>query len=97
MPAPKGHKKWGGKEKGTENKVTKEARQLIIDFVNKNSQDIQESYDNLEPFQKLQILDKLLKYVVPTLSNTTIDTSKDIQDRFASLFPFKLPDESGDK
>lgn len=81
-----------GRGKGNVNQTTRDARKMIVGIIDRNLDRVQMDLDSLEPFQRLQIIDKLLKYVVPSLTSTQLDLSKDVQDRFSNLFPFKLPD-----
>lgn len=58
--------KLGGRTKGTPNKITKDVRQTISDFINHNIDNLQNDFNKLEPKDKLLFLEKLLKYVIPT-------------------------------
>lgn len=58
-------KKFGGRKAGTPNKATKELKQLIQAFLNNNWSEVQSIYDELKPYQKLQFIERLLKFVIP--------------------------------
>lgn len=64
-----------GRPIGSKNKVSEEIRQTINDFLNNNISTIQESFDTLEPYQKIQSLIKLLDYSIPRLKTIDIESS----------------------
>tara|TARA_A100001011_G_C14003337_1_gene712392 strand:- start:321 stop:563 length:243 start_codon:yes stop_codon:yes gene_type:complete len=67
-------KKYGGRTKGTPNKLTKEIRTVLKDLIYKELDEIQEHLDSLENKQRIEIVIKLLPYVIPkvtAISHTT--------------------------
>ena len=80
MPAKKGHKKVGGRQKGTVNKRTKE----VLDSVQKAIDMIQDSYlesdiKKLSESERLRFYTNLLEFVRPKLARTDLTTNgKDI-------------------
>lgn len=62
--------KTGGRKKGTPNKITKEVRESIQDFVEGEIKEIPQLIGHLEPQERLSFLIKLLPYVVPRLKHT---------------------------
>ena len=54
-----------GRPKGTPNKTTEEIRALLQEFLSKNLEDIQDSYNSLEAKDKLTFIDRLLRHVLP--------------------------------
>ncbi|MDZ7775506.1 MAG: hypothetical protein U5L09_07850 [Bacteroidales bacterium] len=54
-----------GRPKGTANKTTIEIKELLIQFIGGNLNDLQKNYDELEPEKKLQFFERVLKYVIP--------------------------------
>ena len=63
-----------GKPKGSVNKTTLATKEIIANFVDKNIANLQKDYDKLEPRERLIILEKLLKFVIPTkVANTDND------------------------
>jgi len=61
----KGCAKTGGRQVGTLNKRTAELRNYISDLVVENIETIKEDIKTLKPEQRLLVLEKLLKYVLP--------------------------------
>ncbi len=60
--------KTGGRTTGTKNKVTADFREKINSFLSKNWEQVQHDFNVMEPKDRLQFLEKLLKYSVPVLS-----------------------------
>ena len=57
--------KYGGREKGTPNKLTKEIRKTLNDIVHKELEKVEENLNTLEPKQRIELLIKLMPYVLP--------------------------------
>ena len=57
-------KKYGGRQKGTPNKLTKEIRTVLKDLIYKELDEIQEHLDSLEPKQRIEVVIKLIPYVL---------------------------------
>jgi hypothetical protein len=54
-----------GRPKGVRNKTTDEMRKLFTKFVENNLEGIQEDYDQLNPLNRLQMLERLAKLCMP--------------------------------
>ena len=65
MSRPKGMPKTGGRAKGTPNKVTNSLREWIASIIDKNKEQIESDLEELEPKERLQIILKLIDYVIP--------------------------------
>lgn len=78
MARPKGTPKTGGRQKGTPNRTTASIREWLIDVIGKNQRQIEKDLKELEPGARLQVLVKLLPFVVPKMEsiNATIDIEK---------------------
>jgi len=73
MPFEQGHKKKGGRTKGIPNRLTKEMRSVLKEVVYNELNDIQDTLKSLTPKERLDIILKLIPYVVPkvkTVSHT---------------------------
>lgn len=62
---PKGTPKTGGRKKGTPNKATAAVRSWLVDLIHSNRQRIMQDLDELEPKDRLMILERFMQYVVP--------------------------------
>ena len=66
--------KYGGRQKNTPNRVTKELRTLLKDILYQELEEIQERLELLKPKERLELLIKLMPYILPkvtTISHTT--------------------------
>lgn len=72
-------KKFGGRKKGTPNRLTKELRTLLKDILYEELERTQEYLDLLEPKERFVVLVKLMPYIFPKVTNTshTINEPKD--------------------
>jgi hypothetical protein len=73
MPFQKGHKKVGGKQKGTPNKATSEIKQAYKNLIENNLDNITiwlEQVAEKNPDRALGILIDLSEFVVPKLART---------------------------
>lgn len=61
--------KTGGRSKGTPNKTTAELRKLLTDFVSVNITTLQTEFDKLEPKEKLSIIEKMMRLILPPVKN----------------------------
>jgi hypothetical protein len=59
--------KTGGRLKGTPNKTTSEIRTVLSSFISSNIDTMQQDFDSIdEPVLRLQMMEKLLRYILPT-------------------------------
>ena len=65
MSRTKGTEKTGGRSKGTPNKITGTLKEFISEIIDENRERIREDLEALEPKDRLQILEKLMQYVLP--------------------------------
>lgn len=63
--------KFGGRTKGTPNKLTKELRELLKNILYNEMEKIEEYLDGLEPKEKLETIIKLMPYILPKTSNVS--------------------------
>ncbi len=75
-----GHKKAGGRKKGTPNKVTKNLRKLLEEQLTPHILKLGEDLEKMETDKKVMALSSLINYILPKYSNTTInaDDKRDI-------------------
>jgi len=58
-------KKYGGRKKGTPNRLTKELRTLLKDVLYSELETIDERLELLEPKERLELVIKLMPYAFP--------------------------------
>lgn len=59
----------GGRQKGTPNKVTKGVREWLAKLINKNRKQIEVDLQQLDPKDRIMLLEKLMQYVIPKQQN----------------------------
>lgn len=57
-----------GRGKGTQNKVTAELRERIKTFLDGSFDSVQEDFKLLDPVQRLNFYEKMIRYVVPQMT-----------------------------
>lgn len=65
--------KTGGRQKGTPNRTTSEAKQVLQNIVNKELENITTLLDKLEPKERIDSIIKLLPYIVPKQQEIAIE------------------------
>lgn len=75
-------KKFGGRKKGTPNKLTKELRASLKDLIHEELSDLQIHLDQMEPKERLDVLVKLLPYVLPKVNSVSHTNDEPIQYLF---------------
>lgn len=71
-------KKYGGRKKGTPNKLTKELRSVLKDVIYNELENIEERLDELEPKQRIELMIKLMPYVFPKLESISHTSNEPI-------------------
>ena len=69
-------KKYGGRQKGTPNKLTKQARESLTAIIEGELQQLPDRLKSLEAKDRLEILCKLLPYVLPKLRQTEMNVAE---------------------
>ena len=64
--------KYGGREKGTPNRLTKELRTVLKDIVYRELETIELRLDELDPKERIELTIKLMPYVFPKLQNISL-------------------------
>lgn len=59
----------GGRQKGTTNKVTKERRELISEFLDKEWPNFQKMYEGSDKETKMKIYMEMLPYTTPKMAS----------------------------
>jgi hypothetical protein len=61
--------KTGGRKQGTPNKLTKELRTLLKDFIYNELENMTDYLEQMTPKDKVEIIIKLLPYAMPKIDN----------------------------
>jgi len=69
-------KKYGGRQKGTPNKLTKELRSLLKDILYQELDELQEKFKLLEPRERIELLIKLMPYILPKVTSVSHTTNE---------------------
>ena len=63
--------KYGGRQKGTPNRLTKELRTILKEALHKELKGIGERLEQLEPKEHLEVLIKLMPFVFPRMNKVS--------------------------
>ncbi|MDR3706383.1 MAG: hypothetical protein P4L28_10805 [Paludibacteraceae bacterium] len=67
-----------GRPKGRPNRTTTELKEIINSFISNNLEDLQSDFDKLEPAKRFEVLDKMLKHVLPNKAEITEKNEKPV-------------------
>ena len=67
-----------GKPKGAVSNASVKVKQAVIDFLERNTEDIQSSFDKLKPAEKLRFISDILSYATPKLSSIQSENETNI-------------------
>ena len=68
--------KYGGREKGTPNRITKELRSLLKDIMYDEIGALQERLDTLSSKDRVELLIKLMPYALPKVTSVSHTTNE---------------------
>lgn len=71
-------KKHGGRKRGTPNKATKELRSVLKNVIYNELENIEERLGQLDSKQRLELVIKLMPYVLPKLESISHTTNEPI-------------------
>ena len=71
--------KYGGREKGTPNRLTKELRAILKEALHKELESIGERLEQLEPKERLEVLIKLMPFVFPRMNTMSQSMNEPIE------------------
>lgn len=74
-------KKFGGRQKGTPNKVnttTAETKQMLQNVVTKQIEKLETTLSKLEPVERVNALSKLLPYILPKQQDIAITNTNEM-------------------
>ena len=67
-----------GRKPGVSNKITKELRDRIKDFLEGKWSQIEDDFENLEPEKRVALFEKLLQFVLPRMASMDLDANIDL-------------------
>jgi hypothetical protein len=73
----------GGRPKGTPNKVTTDLRKWVEQLINNNLSQMKRDLKQLEPKERLMILEKLMQYTIPRQQAISVEAQ--IQAEYGAL------------
>lgn len=76
-----GRKKTGGRQKGSLNIVTKETQEVLMQALSGEVQNIKTALTTVrkqDPVKYLEIISRLLPFIVPKLQDVTIEDTRDL-------------------
>jgi len=68
--------KHGGRQKGTPNIMTKELRSVLKDILYQELEEVQERFKLLEPKERIELLIKLMPYIIPKVTSISHTTNE---------------------
>ena len=72
--------KTGGREKGTTNKITKEIKDVLKAVIDPEIENLQKLLNKLEPIDRINIIIKLLPFVIPKIQTIKTENKHEIQE-----------------
>ena len=75
MAAPKGHKKAGGRQKGTPNKTTTISKEMVIEVLTSMHGHLPEKLSQLDDKDYVNAYCKLMEFVIPKPQRVEIEQS----------------------
>jgi hypothetical protein len=69
-------KKYGGREGGTPNRLTKELRAALKNIIHKEIELLPDHFDKLEPKERLELLVKILPFALPKVEPENYQVSE---------------------
>ena len=88
----------GGRAKGTPNKVTSSLREWLTQLINQQRKQIVSDLEALEPKERLQMLERLMQYVVPKQQAMRTDFDfESLTDEQLNVFVEHLPKGAADE
>ena len=71
--------KYGGRRKGTPNRITKELRTVLKDLLFEELQNIPDHLEKLNTKERLELIIKLLPYALPKVTSVSHTTNEPIE------------------
>ena len=75
-------KKYGGRKKGTPNRMTKELRSILKEIIYQELNDIEKRLEELEPKTRIELLIKMMPFVLPKTNAISHNTDEPIDFKY---------------
>ncbi len=92
-----GRGRLGGRVKGTPNKVTTSLKEFIKNLIDDNREQIIADMKELEPYQRLTFIERLIGYVLPKQAAVDIQSQIDAEYKALERLIDDAPDEFIDR
>jgi hypothetical protein len=69
-------KKFGGRKEGTPNKLTRELRGELKNFISKELENLSSNFEQITPKERIELLSKLLPYAMPKVTPESFEISE---------------------
>ena len=92
-----GRGRLGGRVKGTPNKVTATLKEFIKNLIDDNRSQVIADMQELEPYQRLLFIERLIGYVLPKQAAVDIQSQIDAEYKALERLIDEAPDEFIDK
>lgn len=66
-----------GRPKGSKNKQTDSIRQYFLDFIECNSVDLQDAYNDLESKDKIKFISEMTRFLLPSVKSVELNSTLD--------------------
>jgi len=74
--------KYGGRKKGTPNRLTKEVRAVLKELVFDEISQVHSHFEKLDPKERIELLIKLMPYVCPKIQTASHSLNEPIDFNF---------------
>lgn len=76
-----------GRPKGAKNKQTDTIRQYFLDFIECNSVDLQDAYNDLESKDKIKFISEMTRFLLPSVKSVELNSTLDelTDEQFAEV------------
>ncbi|MDH6356260.1 hypothetical protein [Parabacteroides sp. PF5-9] len=95
MARTKGTPKTGGRAKGQPNKVTGDIKARLQAII--NGYDIEADLNELEPQQRISVMERLMQYIIPKQQSVSVDAQIQAEYKELEKLLLSAPDEAVDR
>lgn len=74
--------KSGGRCSGTPNKITRDLKETINEFLNNNIDSLQDNFNQLDAKDKINFIERLLRYSIPRMADNSFKLDANLNRGF---------------